>query len=83
MLVGQAFACPTRMSGSSRRLTVSTSGWFNDRASPISASPRSTISSTSFEWPERTVIMTFGCAVWNRLRTSGSRYVQIESTAAI
>src|SRR5919201_1864868 len=32
----------------------------------MSASPRSTISSTSLEWPERTVIMTRGCAAGRR-----------------
>src|SRR5262249_6117485 len=73
VLAGQDAARPTSTSGSSRRLTVSTSGWWSDRARPISASPRSTISSTSFEWPERTVIITSLCALWNRLRTSGKR----------
>ena len=52
----------TSISGSSRRLTVSISGCWSERASPSSASPDSTMSSTSLEWPERTVILVLGWA---------------------
>ena len=46
-------------------------------------SPPSTISSTSLECPERTVIITRGRAAWKRWSTSGRRYVQMESAAAM
>ncbi len=48
------------------------SGCWMGRMRPISTSSRSTISSTSSEWPLRTESRTPGCPAWKRCSMAGS-----------